>query len=376
MSSEQPPCDAETRPLLRLSLIPGLGPRHLQRLVEAFGSASQACAAPPPELRAVPGFGPELVRALIGSHDQRQVERELADCRQRGLTIVGRDQPGYPRLLSQISDPPTVLYLRGELQRVDELAVAIVGTRHASPYGRRHAERLGRGLSRVGLTIVSGLARGIDAVAHRAALAVGGRTLAVLANGLANVYPPEHAELADAIAGQGVVLSEMGLATKPRRGAFPRRNRLISGLAQGVIVIEATERSGALITARHALEQGREVFALPGPVESRSSRGCHQLIRDGAKLVESIEDVLDELGPLPLPVVTDHGQQVHQVAELQLNEQERQVLQAIHEDLTRIDSIVQRSGLSVHRVLSTLSVLETRHLIRRVSGDRVTRRSH
>ena len=265
--------------------------------------------------------------------------------------------------------------MRGAYLPQDALAIAMVGTRHASAYGLRQATSLAASLCRAGLTVVSGLARGIDAAAHRAALGAGGRSIAVVAGGLSKVYPPEHDRLATQIARAGAVLSEVALESKPRRGSFPRRNRLISGLSLGVIVVEATHRSGALITARHAMEQGREVFALPGPVDVRTSRGCHQLLRDGAKLVETADDVLEELGPFvaPLPRTCDGGL-IRHAAELRLNSLEQRVLQAIDDRSTSVDQLVMRCGLPVQRVLATISVLETRRLISRVSGDRVQRR--
>ena len=223
------------------------------------------------------------------------------------------------------------------------------------------------------MTIISGLARGIDAAAHRGALAAGGRTIAVLASGVVNIYPPEHDKLADEIAAQGAILSEAPPYAEPLSGTFPQRNRLISGLSLGVIVIEAADRSGALITARHAMEQGRDVFAVPGNVDSRTSRGCHRLIRDGAKLVESADDVLEELGPLVEAASRDDGQEIHHPAELMLNEVEQQVLAAIESQSTSIDQIVSQSGLPVPQVLSTISVLEMRRLIRRLSGTTVMR---
>jgi DNA processing protein len=223
------------------------------------------------------------------------------------------------------------------------------------------------------MCIVSGLARGIDAAAHRGAMTAGGRTLAVLAGGLLQVYPPEHAELAAQISQQGAVLGETPLQSQPRRGAFPRRNRLISGLSLGVVVVEASDRSGALITARHAIEQGREVFAVPGRVDQRNSRGCHRLLRDGAKLVETADDVLEELGPLVESTPDPSGRQLYRPAELQLNDQERSVLDAIRLEPTHVEQVVVRSQLPVQRVLATISVLEMRHLVRRVAGDRVTR---
>ena len=266
-----------------------------------------------------------------------------------------------------------MLFCRGQWQDTDQLAVAIVGTRHATHYGRRQAERIAGGLARAGMTIVSGLARGIDAVAHRAALEAGGRTVAVLGSGLLNVYPPEHVQLAGEIAQQGVLISELPPEMAPMSGTFPQRNRLISGLSLGVIVVEAAARSGALISASHAAEQGREVFAVPGPIDSRTSRGCHQLIRDGARLVESIDDVLEELGPLVEAMPRPDGGQVRHPAEVQLNDQERRVLDAIDTQPTEIDTVVAESNLGVSRVLSTISVLEIRRLIRRLSGNMVVR---
>jgi DNA processing protein len=276
-------------------------------------------------------------------------------------------------LLREIHDPPGVLFVRGDLLPDDALSVAIVGTRHASHYGLRQAERLARGLAGAGFTIVSGLARGIDAAAHRGAIAAGGRTVAVLASGVLNVYPPEHDELAEQIERTGALLSEAPPRSAPHSGTFPQRNRLITGMSLGVVVVEAALRSGALISAEHAMEQGREVFAVPGRADSTTSRGCHRLIREGAKLVESVDDVLEELGPLVEPARRENGSLLHNPAELQLNEQEQAVLYAIKREPTNIDDIVVRSGLPIQRVLATLSVLEMRRLIRRVSGSLVLR---
>jgi DNA processing protein len=260
------------------------------------------------------------------------------------------------------------MYLRGELLERDALAVAIVGSRHATPYGLAQAERLAGSLARAGLSIISGLARGIDGAAHRGALAAGGRTVAVLGSGLAHVYPPEHADLAEEIARQGALLSESPPRFAPLAGVFPQRNRLISALALGVIVVEASDRSGALITARHALEQGRDVFAVPGRVDNRMSRGPHRLIRDGAKLIETAEDVLEELGPLVQATPAADGQVVHRPAELLLNETEQQVLQAVGGETTSVDVVIVATGLPAPQVLSTLTVLEMRRLVRRVGG--------
>lgn len=359
---------------LRLALIPGVGPVIRQALLERFGSAEAVLAAAPSRLREVAGVGTTLARKIVAASELVDAERELCVCREHGVTILADTDTAYPRLLREIHNPPGILFVDGELKPEDALAVAIVGTRHATSYGRQQAERLAAGLARAGLTIVSGLARGIDGAAHRAALQAGGRTLAVLGSGVLNIYPPEHKGLAGEVRARGALISENPPMSEPVSGAFPQRNRLISGLSLGVIVIEAAERSGALITARHAMEQGREVFAVPGRVDSRTSRGCHRLIRDGAKLVECVEDVLDEFGPLVEAAPRPDGTVMHHPAELQLNELELQVLNAITSDAISIDRVVEASGLPVQRVLATVSVLEMRSLIRRVSGNSVMRR--
>ena len=358
---------------LRLAMVPGVGPRIRQVLLERFGSPRAVLAAAPSELHEVPGVGPKLTRNISTAGSEIDVEQEIALCREHGVEILIEADDRYPRMLREIPDPPGVLFVAGTLKPEDTLAIAIVGTRHGSQYGLRQAERLSGSLSRAGLTVISGMARGIDGAAHRGALAAGGRTLGVLASGVLNVYPPEHDKLAAELLAQGALLSESPPRAEPLGGTFPQRNRLISGLSLGVIVVEAPQRSGALITARHAMEQGREVFAVPGHVDSRTARGCHQLIRDGAKLVESADDVLEELGPLVEATPRDDGQVVHHPAELMLNELEQKVLAAVGSDPTSIDQIVAQSGLPVPRVLSTISVLEMRRLLRRLSGTTVVR---
>ncbi len=357
---------------LRLSLVSGVGPRIRKSLIERFGSARAALAAAPSALREVQGVGGKLSRKIADA-DQLEAEAVLALCEAHQIDVLSDARPDYPRVLREIYDPPAVLFVRGGLQASDALSVGVVGTRHATQYGLRQAERLAGGLARAGLTVVSGLARGIDAAAHRGALAGGGRTLAVLASGVLNIYPPEHAQLAAEVAAHGALLSEAPPNSEPLPGAFPQRNRLISGLSLGVVVVEAAERSGALITARHAMEQGREVFAVPGNVDSRASRGCHQLIRDGARLVESVDDVLEELGPLVEAAPGDGRPPVHHPAELLLNEIEQQVLAAIGSQTTSIDQVVAQSQLPISQVLATLSVLEMRRLVRRLSGATVIR---
>ena len=363
----------EIRPSLLLSMVPGVGPLIRRELIDRFGSAQAVLEAAPSELREVPRLGPKLCRAISTATQEIDVQSEIDRCRDHDIRLLSPGQDGFPAALREITDPPGVLYARGQLLPQDDLAIAIVGTRHATNYGREQARRLAASLSRAGVTIVSGMARGIDTEAHRATLEVNGRTLAVLGSGLLSIYPSENKDLAAEISQNGAVLSECSTQAKPMRGSFPRRNRIVTGLCQGVIVIEAGDRSGALISARLASEQGREVFAVPGRVDSRTSRGCHQLIRDGAKLVETADDVLEELGPLFQSSTDAEGREVHHPAELQLNEQERAVLEAIRSDPTTVDEVIEGCGLPIHRVLSTISVLEMRRLVRRLSGTQVIR---
>jgi DNA processing protein len=368
----QPPRDDLVH-ALRLALVPGVGPRIRRALLNRFDSAEAVFGAAPSELRDVPGVGPKLSRTIAEAPESIDVEEEIRLCREHGVTILPDWDDAYPRMLHEIHDPPGVLFVRGALVPQDGLAIAVVGTRHPTQYGLRQAERLAGSLARAGLTIVSGLARGIDAAAHRGALGAGGRTLAVLGSGVLTIYPPEHEKLADEIAAAGALISENAPRAEPLGGAFPQRNRIITGLSLGVIVVEAGDRSGALISARHAMEQGREVFAVPGHVDSRTARGCHRLIRDGATLVESADDVLEALGPLVESMPADDGQIVRHPAELTLNDIEKQVLGAIDTEATTIDSVVTNTGLPIPRVLSTLSVLEMRRLVRRLSGTTVAR---
>jgi DNA processing protein len=358
---------------VRLSLVEGVGPRLTRSLLSTFGSPAAVLAAPQQQLGQVAGIGPKVAAAIVAARGDSAAETEIRAAWQHGIAILTSQHDEYPRLLSEIHDPPAVMYRRGQPQADDQLAVAIVGTRHATRYGAAQAERLAGELARAGVTVVSGLARGIDTAAHRGALAAGGRSVAVLAGGLLNIYPAENKPLADQIAERGCLWSEAPPRMVPLRGSFPQRNRIISGMTVGTIVVEAPLKSGALITARHANEQGREVFAVPGPVDNRASRGCHALLRDGATLVETADDVLNELGPLVEEIRRPDGTTLRQPRELQLNDVEQQILQAIAPAPTSIDTITQTVGLPVHQVLSTISVLEMQHLVRRVSGNQVAR---
>ncbi len=358
---------------LCLSMVSGIGPKTYTRLLEEFGSPGDVLEAEPSQLLSIPGIGQKLAGEIAGAKEQIDIRPQLDLCEANGIQIIDRDHDFYPPPLQEIHDPPNILFTKGKFRSADSIAIAIVGTRHATHYGKTIAERLARGLAMSGFTIVSGMARGIDAAAHRGALQSGGRTIAVLGSGLLNVYPPEHKDLSDEIASQGVLVSEMLPNQSPRSGAFPQRNRIVTGLSLGLIVVEAAERSGALISARLAMEQGREVFAVPGPVNSRMSKGCHGLIKDGAKLVESIDDVLEELGPLSTPAKVGDLQTVRHPAELKLTEQETSILQAIGSQPSEIDQIIEQTEIPAARVLATVSVLEIRRLIKRLPGNKLVR---
>jgi len=384
---ETPPVtDEQLLDALRLSLIPGIGPRTQQVLLERFGSPREILAAPPDMLRAVSGVGPKIAGAVFESRGDTTAEDIVERCRQQAISLLIPASEDYPRLLSEIPDPPALLYCRGRIEQRDSLAVAIVGSRRCSHYGRQQTEKLAGGLARAGMTIISGLARGIDGHAHRGAMRAGGRTIAVLATGVDEIYPAEHEELAKEISATGAVVSESSLGQKPLAGLFPQRNRIISGLSLGVIVVEASRKSGALHTARHAMEQGREVFAVPGRIDSPESQGCHDLIRDGAKLVTCVDDVLEELGPLIEPVevpvteaenspatTTTPPQAVHSPRELSLSEQERRILNLVPQEPVHIDQILQRADIETSRVLSTLTVLEMKRMVRRFPGSNYCR---
>jgi len=365
--------DDELIDVLRLHLIPGVGPRTSTVLLERFGSATAALQASGPELLGVEGIGPKLSVAITRARHDDSGAKELARCRELGIGLLLRGTEGYPKELLETPDPPAVLYCRGAYVPRDALAVAIVGTRKCSTYGRQIAERLAGALGRAGVTIVSGLARGIDAAAHSAALRAGGRTIAVCATGLRNVYPPENVDLAAEISRQGCVLTEAPLERTASPGIFPQRNRIISGLSLGVIVVEADRNSGSLSTAKHAREQNRDVFAVPGQIDNPRSHGCHDLIRDGATLVRSADDVLEALGPLMQPVKTSADEVVHSPRELSLNDCERLVLNAVPQHPVPIDEVLRGVDLEAPRILSTLMILEMKRLLRRHPGGYVSR---
>ena len=359
--------------VLRLNLVPGLGPRTYQLLLERFGSPRGILNASMTELQQVHNVGPKLAMSMVTHGTEAAAREELKRVEAAGVTLFVRGAAGYPTALSRIPDPPTLIYCRGTLLESDALSIAVVGSRHCTHYGRQQANKLAQALARMGITVVSGLARGIDAEAHKGALEAGGRTIAVCATGLNTVYPPEHVELASSVAKQGCLLTESPMDQSPKSGLFPQRNRIISGVSLGVVLIEAGRSSGALHTARHAMEQNREVFAMPGRVDSEASLGCLDLIRDGATLIRGVDDVISALGPLVKPVMRSPIETVRKPVELALSDQEKMVLNLITSESTPIDDVIRSAKIEASRVLSTLTVLEMKRLIKRLPGSNVVR---
>lgn len=353
-----------------LNLIPHVGPATFALLLEHFGTAKRALRASPRELQEIPGIGVTTAAAIHSFSGEEVLRRELEALEKEGAHFLTLQDPGYPAPLRQIPHPPPVLYVRGGWREADQRAVAIVGSRNASPYGLGVAERLASELAARGITIVSGMARGIDAAAHRGALQAGGRTLAVFGAGLDVIHPRAHRRLAKEISGAGALFSEFPFGTPPLQGNFPQRNRLISGLSLGVVVVEAALDSGALITAHYALEQGREVFAVPGPITHRLSRGCHRLIKEGAKLTESWEDVLEELGGHPLPA---RAAPALVPALPPVEGEEERILRVIGEEPLHIDTIIAGSGLPPATVAASLLSLEMKGWIKQLSGKAFVR---
>ena len=321
-----------------------------------------------PELeRVVPGLGDKLAAVRQGAAFTQECERLEANW----AHLVTFADAAYPDLLRWLPDPPPVLYVRGDLRPEDELAIAVVGSRRPSRYGQLMAKRFGIELAEHGFTVVSGMARGIDSLAHQGALQAGGRTLAVLGCGVNRIYPAEHRRLYDAIRGQGAVVSEFAFDTKPDRWNFPRRNRIISGLALGVLVVEASDRSGSLHTAYHAVEQGREVFAVPGRIDVESSLGTHRLIQGGAKLVTGIGDLLDELPEAVRTSALQHAAAQALVEEEplpDLSPQEGQILALLSGEERHIETVIHASQLPAHVVASILATLELRGVVRQFPG--------
>lgn len=356
---------------LRLTRVEGLGPIKLRRLLDAFGSPEAVLAASPRELEEVDGVGTRLAQAIRNPTTEELVRRDVEAFDKAGVTLLFPDDEAFPPGLREIHDCPAVLSMKGEIRPTDRVAVAIVGSRRSSRYGLDQAERFANALAARGVTIVSGLARGIDAAAHRGALQAKGRTIAILASGLGNVYPPEHGELSEQIQARGAIVSEAPLDGPPLAGLFPLRNRIISGMSLGVLVVEAAERSGALSTANHAIDQNRDVFAIPGRLTDAASQGTNRLIQKGAMLVTKPEDILEALGPVEVSDGSiDGGAAVcNDSAPTDLNEIERRLWSAMGNDETPLDILVDRTGLAAADVSSALFLLELRKHVERLAGN-------
>ncbi len=351
---------------LALSLVPGVGGVFFRRLLDRFGSPEAVFRASLKELLQVEGLGEKVAREIAKGPEEKRVQTELELLNRVGGKIVTIGDASYPKRLKEIYDPPPLLYVRGDLKEEDELAVAIVGSRKTTPYGRWITEKISQELARQGITIVSGMARGIDSVAHGGALSGGGRTIAVLGSGVDVVYPPENRNLYKRMIEQGAVVSEFPMGSPPEAGHFPKRNRIISGLSIGVMVVQASADSGSLITANYALEQGREVFAVPGNVGSDSSRGTHQLIKDGAKLVESSDDILEEI--LPQWRKEKEVSQEVERPRRDLTEEERALYERLGETPLHIDVLIRESTFDPGKVSSLLLNLELKGLISQWPG--------
>lgn len=358
----------DERDLIALHLVTGVGPRLTAALLEHFGSASAVLNASTAELMEIPYLGPKVAEGLTRALANPNVPRECAAIQEHGVHLRVLGRPEYPANLATIDDAPHLLFVKGNLDAHDEKAIAIVGSRACTSYGRRLAERIAADLAQAGWTIVSGLARGIDGCAHRGALKVRGRTLAVLAGGLSKIYPPEHAELSVDVAASGALITESCMLMEPMAMLFPARNRIISGLCRAVVVVEAAEKSGALITARLAAEQGREVFAVPGPVDQAASAGTLQLLRKGAKLVRNAEDILEDLQELPSltsPAAAPTGETPMPVG---LDAVQQQIWTALAER-RMVEDLTVELALPITDLTRHLMTLELKKIVRRLPGN-------
>lgn len=347
-----------------LRLIPGVGAVTFHRLVKALGSPGQVLGADRRRLQALSGVSAKVASAVSGRNWQRDPEAELERLDKLGAKVVTIDHEEYPPLLKEVVHPPPILFVRGDLTGCHRGGVAVVGSRKFSPYGRRKAEELGRALGQSGVSTISGLARGVDTAAHTGALEAGGHTVGVMGCGLNVAYPPENVELMQRMAQEGAVVSEFPLDTPPAAGNFPGRNRVISGLSRAVVVLEASVRSGALITSRHALDQGREVLAMPGPVDSPTSGGCHSLIESGARLYRTPADVLGE-GALPPLMAEDLAPKQPPP---DLPEEAAKLLELIGPEPIQIDVLVRQSGMLPQEVSAFLMTLEMAGLVSQQPG--------
>jgi DNA processing protein len=349
-----------------LNMIPQMGPVRLRRLTNAFGSADKILQARPAQLAQVEGISAALAENIAKWETFADPTAELKNAEAMGARVLTAEDEEYPSALREIHDPPIVLYVLGRMTERDRNAVAVVGSRRASHYATECAKKLSFQMAYAGLTVISGLARGIDTAAHQGALAAKGRTLAVIGAGLAHLYPPENAELAERIAASGAVISEFPLETKPDRQTFPIRNRIVTGCSFGVLVVEAGANSGALISANQAAEQGRTLYAVPGRIDQPTCLGSNRLIQQGAKLVITVEDVLDDL-----PMVFKQQPELPAAVPVAgLSPEQEKILAALGSEETSLDQVIATSGLTAAVASSTLLALEMRRLVKQLPGKR------
>jgi DNA processing protein len=365
---------------LRLHRAENIGPVVVRRLVEYFGDIDTVADASLADLERVEDVGEKRAKSILAARNNEEitaaVEHEITQAAERGVRIICPDDDEYPAGLKQIPDPPICLYVRGQIAPEDKLAIAIVGSRKCTQYGYEQATRFAELLAQAGFTVVSGMARGIDGRAHEAALRCKGRTIAVLGNGLSNIYPPEHDKLADRIEQRGAVISELPMDTPPDAKNFPPRNRIVIGLCLGVIVVEANKRSGALISARLATEYNREVFAIPGRIDSATSVGTNALIRDAsAKLVTCLEDILDELGQVGELLSPKPNSRKSNAASPVLDEDEARLFEHITNDPRSIDDLYRASGFELAKLGSMLTMLQLKGAVTALPGQQYARRS-
>ena len=356
---------------IALNMIDKLGPVRVRALVETLGSPERVFTCSEAELRRAPGVGADLAEAVAAQRGEVDPGAEEVRAKRLGARVLTPVDGDYPASLKAMHDPPLALYVRGNLQSCDRQAIAVVGSRRCTHYGRATADRIAFQLGKLGFTVVSGLARGIDWAAHEGALKSGGRTFAVLGSALDRLYPAEAAPLAERIAGQGAVLSEYTLGREPDRTTFPYRNRVISGLSMGVLVVEADRKSGAMITADQAADQGRPVFAVPGRIDSPMSRGTHRLIRTGAKLVEDVRDIVEEFEYL-LPGLsakkTAADSEMAAPVSFNFSGEEAAAVQALTEGPLDVDTLARRTGLAPARIGSLLIGLEMKRVVHMLPG--------
>lgn len=356
-----------TEACIALNMLPTMGPVRLRKLLEVFETPDRVLAARRDALRAVEGIGNDVADQIVHWENIVDLPAELERVRRFGANVITAESPLYPRQLREIHAPPIVLYVWGELTERDQHAIAVIGSRRTTHYGMESAKKLSYQLAYAGLTVISGLARGIDTAAHQGALAAKGRTIAVIGSGLAKLYPPENAALAEKIRnGNGAIVSEFSMEIEPDRQTFPMRNRIISGWSHGILVVEAGLNSGALITVSQALEQGRSVYAVPGHINAPSAQGSNRLIQQGAKLVMDASDLLDDLQIL-LPETKPSPDAAVRALPL-LTPDERRVYDAIETTETPIDAIATKSELPSGTVSSTLLRLELKRLVKQLPG--------